>query len=55
MLATRYDSFSYRDWLEEFLETVSSMLPTGLKLIAVFVKGGEIGNFKTIVPIITDG
>ncbi len=55
MLATLYDSFSYRDWLEEFLETVSSMLPTGLTLIAVFVKGGEIGNFKTIVPIIADG
>jgi len=54
MLATKYESYSYKDWFEEFLDAIKSMLPTGLTLVAVFVQGGDPGNFKTTVPVITE-
>lgn len=39
MLQASYQEFDYLDWLDEIRNDVTKMLPTGIKVLAVVVKG----------------
>lgn len=39
MLQASYEEFDYLDWLDEIRNDVTKMLPTGIKVLAVVVKG----------------
>jgi|LauGreDrversion4_2_1035121.scaffolds.fasta_scaffold3283908_1 hypothetical protein len=54
MLNAKYESYSFRDWIEEFVDTIKMMLPTGLAVVAFLLKGSNPCGFKFAVPVIHD-
>jgi hypothetical protein len=48
MLKMRYEEFDYLDWLDEIKIDVGRMLPTGLEILAVVIKGPKPQKTKGI-------